>query len=144
MLTLFKWLVILRKIKNAQTYCHWHVQRFQSGISGVFKSLFTWSGGPRSNGVSFFLFSRSGGQKTKETYPIRPGSPTPCKQGVRHRKQPRERHSGSTPLYKPYRYVPPQKVWFWGPFGLKKGYTLCPFFSGIGYGFRGNYGSVWT
>ena len=28
------------------------------------------------------LFSRSGGHKTKETYPTRPGSPTPCKQGL--------------------------------------------------------------
>ena len=33
--------------------------------------------------VSFLLFSRSGGHKTKETYPTRPGSPTPCKQGLR-------------------------------------------------------------
>ena len=47
------------------------------------KGLFTWSGGPRSSGVGFFLFSRSGGHKTKETYPTRPGSPTPCKQGLR-------------------------------------------------------------
>ena len=31
----------------------------------------------------FLLFSRSGGHKTKETYPTRPGSPTPCKQGLR-------------------------------------------------------------
>ena len=46
------------------------------------KGLFTWSGGPRSSGVSFFLFSRSGGHKTKETYPTRPGSPTPCKQAL--------------------------------------------------------------
>ena len=30
----------------------------------------------------FLLFSRSGGHKTKETYPTRPGSPTPCKQGL--------------------------------------------------------------
>ena len=30
----------------------------------------------------FLLFSRSGGYKTKETYPTRPGSPTPCKQGL--------------------------------------------------------------
>ena len=29
----------------------------------------------------FLLFSRSGEHKTKETYPTRPGSPTPCKQG---------------------------------------------------------------
>ena len=30
----------------------------------------------------FLLFSRSGGHKTKETYPTRPGSHTPCKQGL--------------------------------------------------------------
>ena len=28
------------------------------------------------------MFSRSGGHKTKETYPTRPGSPTSCKEGV--------------------------------------------------------------
>ena len=33
----------------------------------------------------FLLFSRSGGHKTKETYPTRPGSPTPCKQGLSER-----------------------------------------------------------
>ena len=31
----------------------------------------------------FLLFSRSGEHKTKETYPTRPGSPTPCKQALR-------------------------------------------------------------
>ena len=31
----------------------------------------------------FLLFSRSGGHKTKESYPTRPGSPTPCKQGLK-------------------------------------------------------------
>ena len=30
----------------------------------------------------FLLFSRSGGHKTKKTYPTKPGSPTPCKQGL--------------------------------------------------------------
>ena len=35
----------------------------------------------------FLLFSRSGGHKTKETYPTRPGSPTPCKQGLRQELQ---------------------------------------------------------
>ena len=30
----------------------------------------------------FLLFLRSGGHKAKETYPTRPGSPTPCKQGL--------------------------------------------------------------
>ena len=29
------------------------------------------------------MFSRSGGHKTKETYPTRLGSPTPCKQGLK-------------------------------------------------------------
>ena len=50
---------------------------------------------------------------------------------------------GDTPLYKPYRHVPPQRVGFLGLLGLK---TICSFGSGIGYGFRGNYGSVhvWT
>ena len=28
-------------------------------------------------------------------------------------------------------------------FLVRNGYTLCPFWSGIGYGFRGNYGIVW-
>ena len=28
---------------------------------------------------------------------------------------------GGTPLYKVYRYVPPQRVWFLSRFGLKKG-----------------------
>ena len=38
------------------------------------------------------------------------------------------------------RYVLPQRVWFLGLFGLNW-YTFCPFWSGIGYGFWGNYGS---
>ena len=46
-----------------------------------------------------------------------------------------------TPLYKPYRYVPPHLVAFLRRFGLKTGnHTLCPFWSGIGCGFKGNYG----
>ena len=28
---------------------------------------------------------------------------------------------GGTPLYKVYRYVPPQRVWFFSRFGLKTG-----------------------
>ena len=35
----------------------------------------------------FLLFSRSGGHKTKETYPTRSGSPTPCKQGLRSNEE---------------------------------------------------------
>ena len=47
------------------------------------QGLFTWRGGPPVQWGWFLLFSRSEGHKTKETYPTRPGSPTPCKQGLR-------------------------------------------------------------
>ena len=46
--------------------------------------------------------------------------------------------SRGTPLYKPYRYLLPHRVGFLRRFGLKTGHKLCPFWSGIGYGFRGN------
>ena len=49
-----------------------------------------------------------------------------------------------TPLYKLYGYVPPHQVRFFSLFWSENGCKLCPFCSGIGYGFRGNYGSVWT
>ena len=43
--------------------------------------------------------------------------------------------------YKPYRYVPPKRVWFLGLFGLKTGIHSAIIVSGIiGYGFRENYG----
>ena len=32
---------------------------------------------------------------------------------------------GGTPLYKPYRYVPPQRVGVFAPFWSENGYTLC-------------------
>ena len=42
-----------------------------------------------------------------------------------------------TLLYKPYRYVPPQRVWLFSPFdlitGVGRGVILCPFWSGIGF-----------
>ena len=42
--------------------------------------------------------------------------------------------------YMQYAYVRPHRVGFLQRFGLKTdGYTPCPFWSGIGYGFRGNY-----
>ena len=44
--------------------------------------------------------------------------------------------------YKPFRYVLLQRVGFLRRFGLKTGIDFCPFWSGIGYGFQGNYGSV--
>ena len=36
------------------------------------------------------------------------------------------------------------KSMVFGPFWSENGETLCLFWSGIGYGFWGNYGSVWT
>ena len=42
--------------------------------------------------------------------------------------------------YKPYRYVPPKRVCFLGLFGLKTGIPSAIMWSGIGYGFRENYG----
>ena len=47
---------------------------------------------------------------------------------------------GGTPLYKLYRYAPPPRVVV-RRFGLKTGTKFAHFGSGIGYGFRGNYGS---
>ena len=44
------------------------------------KTLFTWSGGPRSSGVGLFCVPQS--VKTKENNPTRPRSPTPCKQAL--------------------------------------------------------------
>ena len=37
---------------------------------------------------------------------------------------------------------PPPSGRVFAPFWSENEYTLCPFWSGIGYGFRGNYGSV--
>ena len=52
---------------------------------------------------------------------------------------------GDVSLWKPYRYVPPQRVWFFRLFrSIKNGYTLCSFWFEIGYGFRANYRSVRT
>ena len=51
---------------------------------------------------------------------------------------------GGNPLYKPCKNVPSQRVWFLGLFWSENGYTHYPFWSGIGNGFRRNYGSVWT
>ena len=56
----------------------------------------------------FLLFSRSGRHKTKETYPTRPGSPTPCKQGLsmnggKAADSVYKRGQGGTPLFYPYR-----------------------------------------
>ena len=49
---------------------------------------------------------------------------------------------GGTPLYKPYRHVPPQRVGLLGLFGLKTGIDFAHFGLESGYGFRGNYRSV--
>ena len=43
---------------------------------------------------------------------------------------------GTTPLYKPYRYVPPQKVSFLRRFGLKTGIDFAHFGLESGMGFE--------
>ena len=45
---------------------------------------------------------------------------------------------GGTPLYKLYMCVPPPSGGVFAPFWSANEYTLSPFWSGIGYGFRGN------
>ena len=47
---------------------------------------------------------------------------------------------GGTPLYKPYRYVPPQRVGFLGRFGLKTGTHFAPFGLESGVVFKGTTG----
>ena len=47
---------------------------------------------------------------------------------------------GGTPLYKPYRYVPPQRVWFLRLFGLKTGIDFAPFGLESGVVFEGTRG----
>ena len=47
---------------------------------------------------------------------------------------------GSTPLCKPYRYVPPQRVWFLGLFGLKTGTHFAHFGLESGVVFEGTTG----
>ena len=49
---------------------------------------------------------------------------------------------GGTPLYKPYRYVLPQRVWFWRRFDLKTGIDFAHFGVESGMVYQGNYGSV--
>ena len=47
---------------------------------------------------------------------------------------------GGTPLYKPYRYVPPQRVWFLVLFGLKTGIHFAHFGLEPGMDFEGTTG----
>ena len=49
---------------------------------------------------------------------------------------------GGTPLYKPCRYVPPQKVWLWVLFGLKTGIHFANFGLESCMVFEGTTGSV--
>ena len=50
----------------------------------------------------------------------------------------------NTPFFKPYWYAAAPKAMFFVPFRFENGYRVCPFWSGIVYGFRGNCGIVWT
>ena len=47
---------------------------------------------------------------------------------------------GATPLCKPQRYVPPERVWFLGLFGLKKGIQFVQFGLESGMVFEGTTG----
>ena len=52
---------------------------------------------------------------------------------------------GVLPYISQLLYVPPRQVGYLRRVCLKTGVTgatLCPFWSGLGYGFRGTYGSV--
>ena len=44
-------------------------------VSGAVFGLFTWSGGPRSSGVSFFCFDALGDTKQKRLTPLDRGPP---------------------------------------------------------------------
>ena len=67
---------------------HWNKQHFGTrqkscvAYRPAFQGLFTWRWGTPVQWGWLLLFSLSGGHKTKENYPTRPGSPTPCKQGL--------------------------------------------------------------
>ena len=58
-----------------------YISKGGGGGRGSFRALLHGVGDSGLVGL-VSLFSRSGGHKTKETYPTRPGSPTPCKQGL--------------------------------------------------------------
>ena len=45
-----------------------------------------------------------------------------------------------TPLHKPYRYVPPKRLWFWGRFGLTTGIHFAHFGLESGMVFEGTTG----
>ena len=48
---------------------------------------------------------------------------------------------GDTPLYKLYRYVPPQRVWFLRRFGLKTGIDFDHYGLNLGMVFKGTTGA---
>ena len=50
----------------------------------------------------------------------------------------------NTPFFKPYWHAAAPKGMVFAPFRFENGYKVYPFWSGIGYGFRGNCGTVWT
>ena len=48
---------------------------------------------------------------------------------------------GDTPLYKLYRYVPPQRIWFLSRFGLKTGIDFDHYGLKLGMVFKGTTGA---
>ena len=73
------------------------------------KTLFTWSGGPRSSGVGFFCFHALADTKQKKPSPLDRGLPPPCKQGLILELSQRW-HTGQWALGSLYE---PTNFWFW-------------------------------
>ena len=55
--------------------------------------------------------------------------------------RPEPGRGGGTPLYKPYRYVPPLRVGYWGLFGLKTCIHFAHFGLESGMVFEGTTGA---
>ena len=57
-------------------FCRPKIQTlFQDQLENTIKGLFTWNGGPRSSGVSFFCFHALGDTKQKKLTPLDRGPP---------------------------------------------------------------------
>ena len=63
----------MRMILSLGVHVPWVLESLRACLHGV--------GDPGLVGLVSFVFTLWG-HKTKETYPTRPGSPTPCKQGL--------------------------------------------------------------
>ena len=65
----------LPEINQSDDLEDWQATRTTKVCGYLIKTLFTWSGGPRSNGVSFFCFVSSRAWKQKKPTPLDRGPP---------------------------------------------------------------------